>query len=173
MKKFSFISVVAVAAVVFLGCKKNNGSYDIPPIDNETFRINRCGQEVECNRNIDFGNNEYLTMSISPKAVPLADGKFTLTYNNQTSRDFVYGNPFMLYYFENNKWNFVEFKENIGFSLIGYVLKAFSEGNQQGNVIWCFDNLKRGVYRYVTDISPSSFGGSEITYFLYDEFILK
>jgi hypothetical protein len=168
MKPLKFFSLAVLAGIMFISCENTNPSR----ILDDVWQFEYCGKPVNCYQSYKDDNGKLLYVSVVQKEISLYDN-LAIKINNQTDKEFVYGTPFRLYYFENNQWNYVEFAENIAFTAIGYISKSNSVGNEGANLQLCFGNLKAGKYRYVKEFSPNQVGGSDINIFLYDEFILK
>ncbi|MDR0829943.1 MAG: hypothetical protein LBN95_07520 [Prevotellaceae bacterium] len=157
MKKTLFF-LLAMIAVAFSSCEK----VQIPP-KADVIQIDYCGQQVDCYKAYAFDNKEYVALDITQSSITLQNPEFDYVINNQSSNSVGYGTYFNFYRYENNQWNKIDFKDNIGFTDIGRSLLLFTKDNGKCDMSFFID-VKKGYYIFVKEIGNA---------FLYDEFEVK
>ncbi|PKM49669.1 MAG: hypothetical protein CVV02_15070 [Firmicutes bacterium HGW-Firmicutes-7] len=171
MKKLCLLISVIYVSVSFMGCSREPKTQI--PID----EMNIVNVSIENNEEIDLTNwepSEYETVNnfddvtMIVKKGSESSTKLTVTFENNTNSECIYGDYFCLEKKINDLWYQVPvtIAGDYGFNSIGYNLAAGDMGEMLVDWNWLYGSLETGEYRIVKDILDFRGTGDYDTYYL-------
>ncbi len=108
--------------------------------------------DLEPSNHSDLNNVQGITMGI--KEGTISKGGLTVVFENNSEKEFTYGNYFLLEQEANGDWYEVPvtIEGNYGFEDIGYELKAGKTGDWKADWQWLYGELSSGKYRIIKDV---------------------
>ena len=76
------------------------------------------------------------------------DTVITVTWNNETQYNALYGDTFTLQRLIDGQWVYLQTKENTGFNSIGYALAPEASLSKAYTTAWLYGDLQPGTYRF-------------------------
>jgi hypothetical protein len=119
-----------------------------------------------------LNNFEGVTMSVKEGAV--SPSKLTVVFENKSSSQCIYGEPYWLEKKIDGAWYQVPVAiKSYGFTSIGYILAPGDKSEWTEDWNWLYGNLDAGEYRIVKDILDFRKTGDYDTYYLAAEFSIE
>ncbi|NLY38861.1 MAG: hypothetical protein GX044_06120 [Firmicutes bacterium] len=166
MKKMLFCFIVLAGSLVFLaGCGATTlGVLNGQPVDPSDW--DPTAYET-------VNNLGGVTMTVEEGTV--SPGGLTLRFENQSGKECVYGEHYVLEKKNDGNWYRVPvaIEEEYGFEDIGYLLPAGESAQWTVDWTWLYAKLERGDYRIVKDIYVPNDSGAYDPYYLAAEFAIK
>ncbi len=173
MKKYLYLLFCMVITLTFLsGC----GGYDNSNTTGGTENINtyQSSETIDWEPTTYKIVNNFDGVAMAVKKGTVSSSGLTVAFENNSEKQCIYGEYFLLEKKINDKWYQVPvvIDGNYGFDGIGYELASGKEGEWEVNWNWLYGSLDTGKYRIVKEILDFRNTGDYDKYYLAAEFII-
>lgn len=164
---------MAISLTLLSGCRSNS-NYNLAGESENTINKTDLNHPVETTdwelTTYEIVNNFDGVIMIEKENTVSSSG-LTVIFKNNTDKQCIYGEYYILEKRINQKWYLVPaIIDNYGFNLIGYDLPPGNSREMEVNWEWLYGNLDAGEYRIVKDILNFGKTGDYDKYYLAAEF---
>ncbi|MGI5901461.1 MAG: immunoglobulin-like domain-containing protein [Desulfitobacteriia bacterium] len=173
MKKYLYLSFCIVIALTFLsGCSGYNNSKIAEGAENKN--VHQSSETIDWEPTAYETVNNFAGVTMTVKKGTVSPSGLTVAFKNNSDKQCIYGEYFLLEKKINEKWYRVPvvIDGHYGFDTIGYDLASGKEGEWKVNWDWLYGSLDPGEYRIVKDILDFRNTGDYDKYYLAAEFII-
>lgn len=116
--------------------------------------------------------NDLIGVTMEIKKNTLTNTGATVVITDLSERKNIYGNPYRIDKFENNKWKELELvtTDTVAWTTIGYYVDEFKKLEFDINWEWLYGKLKKGKYRIVKE---TSIQGEGTKHYITAEFVIE
>lgn len=104
-----------------------------------------------------LNSSNEVTICTEEKTYSSENENIKINIENNTSKEFYYGEPYEIEFFENNNWYKIPFKEGMSFTEVGIILGPNQVNNHEISFENLGVNLERGKYRIIKKVGDNLF----------------
>jgi len=167
---------MAISLTLLSGCRSNSNGNSAGESENTINKtdLNQPVETTDWEQTTYESVNNFDGVIMIEKENTVSSTGLTIIFKNNTDKQCIYGEYFLLEKRINQKWYQVPaIIENYGFNAIGYDLTSGNSREMKVNWEWLYGNLDGGEYRIVKDILDFRKTGDYDKYYLATEFTVE